>query len=405
MYFSYYSIHKSAHVAVATKYIGIAEKIGDGLNKEAYEQFLEAPAYNEYRQRVTDYLDEYRSMTNSLYVYILALDDTDVAKLMISAFPDGDQPEIGFPCTVPPKQVNEAKQGLAYYTGLINDGVNGVYLSVGSPLYNDTGDLIGVIAIDIAADDLEEVGNQIIQNNMLFILIDILFTLLLLLVFFMLHKWYKRQVSLDLKDTEKLYIVELSKVMETVKSSRHDMLNHFQVISGLIEIGRHEKARDYLKELSVGAQMLDLSLKVKNPVLMVLFQTKWEAIQSKNIQMIVDMDWNEFPRVESLDLVRIFSNLLDNALEAVEVVPEEHAREIRVSCKAVKNRYEFTVENSAELTAEEEQQLFQSGFTTKTNRSGARGNGLTIVKTTVKKYKGTIFYEYKQGKVLIKITI
>ncbi|OMF19724.1 histidine kinase [Paenibacillus sp. FSL H8-0548] len=403
---SNYSTGKSAQIALAKQYITIAEDIANDLDKDLYQTWLTNKEYDENRQDIRRFLEQYRDPINALYVYILMLDESDISKVMVAALPPGvDDLPIGLICTVPPVQVSQAKAGQSYFTEIVKDEHNGTYLSIGVPFYNGDGKMIGVVGIDIDANDLELVSQQVVQSNGNVLGIDILFAVTLLIVVFILNKWYKFRLKLDLQESEKIYISELSKVIDTIKSTRHDLMNHLQVLNGLMDLKLYDKTSDYLKRLTIESKTLNLSLRIKNPILLVLFQSKWELAQSKNIQMNFETDLNDFSGVESMDLVKIFANLIDNSIEAVETYKGEQPKFIRVICKSDGTKYLFAVENTAELSSNEEKSLFQYGFTTQNNTDGLRGNGLTIIKRTVEKYQGDIYFQYEQGKLLIQITI
>ncbi|AJS59618.1 GHKL domain-containing protein [Paenibacillus sp. IHBB 10380] len=406
LFISYYSTGKSAQITLAKQYIEIAKSIAVGLDKDVYQKFLLSKQEDENHKQTKRYIEQYHDRINALYVYILMLDDTDISKVMVSAIPAGvEEMTIGMPCTVPVTQVRQAKNGESYFTDIIKGGHNDSYLSVGVPFYSDDGKILGVIAIDIDAKELEQISHQVLKSSFFIFVIDILFAILLLIVAFILNKWYKFRSKQDLKESEKMYISELERVIDAIKSSRHDMMNHLQVLNGLMDMQLHEKANGYLKQLTMETRIVEMSLCIKNPILIVLFRSKWEFAQSKSIQMYFETDQNEYTRVDSMDLARIYSNLLDNAIEATEAYLGDQPKQIRVICKTIGEKYVFAVENTAQLTANEQKRLFQNGYTTKKNRDALRGNGLMIIKRTVEIYKGDIYFQYEKDKVFIRITL
>ncbi|WNS43413.1 GHKL domain-containing protein [Paenibacillus sp. MMS20-IR301] len=403
---THYSVGKAAQIALAEQYIGIAENIAGQLDKEAYEQFLLTKQDNAHRQEIKTYLEQYRAPMDALFVYILLLDETDISKVMVSALPPhvNDVP-IGSPCTVPPAKVIQAKNGLSYYTDIVKGEHDGSYLSVGVPFYSKDGTMLGVLGIDIDAKDLADVSRQVVSSDAFIYGIDVIFAVALLAVVFILNRLYKSRLKRNLKETEEVYLSELEKVMDTIKSSRHDIMNHLHVISGLIDMEMYSDVAEYLKQLKIESQPLDLSLRVKSPILLVLFHSKWELAYSLNIQMSFETDWQEYDRIESFDLVKIYANLLDNALEATAVYSGQQPKNIHVICKSLGKKYVFAVENTALLSPEAQKRLFQRGYTTKKSGKSVRGNGLTIVKNTVEKYQGDIYYHYEQEKVFIQIML
>ena len=51
IYFSYYSIYKSAKMTLENRYIDIAEQMAKGLDKDIYEKFLQTKTVNENYKR------------------------------------------------------------------------------------------------------------------------------------------------------------------------------------------------------------------------------------------------------------------------------------------------------------------------------------------------------------------
>jgi sensor histidine kinase regulating citrate/malate metabolism len=404
---SYYSTEKATQTTLAKQYIAIANTIAKGLDTDTYEKFLEKKQEDSNFENINQYLERNRKRINALYVYTLLLDNSDVAKVMAAATPeDTGTFTIGLPCTVPPKQVQQAKEGRVYYTDIIKDASHGVYLSVGVPLYNDSGKQLGVLAIDIDATQLESISEEVINSNKVIFTIDILFAVILLLVFFTLRKWHKNSVKQELHESEFVYMSEMSKVMSSIKSSRHDLMNHFQVLHGLLTLKKYDRAADYLKELAAESRALELSLRINNPVVLILFQSKWELAQSKGIELHFDTEPEEYSRIESMDLVKILSNLLDNAIEATEAYSGERARKIHVMAKTEGSQYVFTVYNPAVLTSKQQKCLFhKDGYTSKENPDALRGHGLMIIRRTVNKYHGEIQFKYENEVVSIQITL
>jgi sensor histidine kinase regulating citrate/malate metabolism len=410
LYLSYYSTTQSAQVALANQYIGIATDIAEGLDKELYQHVLHNRETDQAYTAVRLYLERYRYRIHALYVYTLALDTNDKAEVIVAASPAGKQQvAIGSPCLVPVKSVKLAQNGGSYYTRLLDDDTNGTYMSVGVPFYNEAQELMGILAIDIEASRLAHISNQVVNGTRIPFITDLLFAVLLLVVVFLLRKWYKLRLRQDRKQTEELYMTELAQVIDAIKSGRHDFMNHLQVLNGLFSMRLYDKAGDYLKELTFKSKALQLSLKMQNPVLLVLFQSKWEQAQLRGVELQFDTDMEDYSRVDSVDLVKLFANLLDNAIEAVELYGGARPRRIRVICKTVGGKYILAVENPAELTPAEQRSFFKNGYTSKARGSFShpmpRGNGLTIIKRTADRYKGDVIFQYDEGVVLIQVVI
>lgn len=405
---SYYSTYKTAQVSLAEEYKKIVVNIANGLDRDAYRKVLERKLKDDENYRaIRSYMYDYHQKINALYIYTLLLEDNNGSKVMVTATP----PEVPLgkvEATIPIEQIKELKQGQPTYTDIIYDQDYGTYLSVLAPVFDEHGEVLCAVGIDISAESLDQIGSHVINNNILILAVDVFFVVLLLLLVYFLRVWYKNRYRKELKDSEQMYITELGSMVDSLRTTRHDFNNHFHVIHGLLAMNLFNDAIQYLSSLQKETKILDLSLKVKHPALLVLFNSKWEVANSKNIKIEIEADRSDFPDIETTDLVKIFSNLIDNAIEATELLQKE-SRLIHILCKSLGSTYVFQVENTANLSLTEEASLFKKGFTTKTTTDDSgqqlRGNGLSIIKRIVEKYKGDLYHQYKNGKLLIQITI
>ncbi|WP_434749663.1 GHKL domain-containing protein [Paenibacillus amylolyticus] len=406
---TYFSTYRTAQTSLAEQYQRIMMDISSGLNKDVYRKLLDAGTKdNEYYSKVRSYLYDYHQKIQALYIYTLQFEaDRDRSKVMVTATP----PEVPLgtvEATIPPKQIRQLKEGKPTYTNVIVDKEYGTYLSVFAPLFDEEGKVTGAVGVDISADSLEQIGSNIINNNMTILAIDVFFAVLLMLLLFLFRLWYKKRYKEELKETELMYIAELGNVIHSLKTTRHDFNNHFHVVNGLLSMNRMDEAIQYLNSLHKETKIVDLSIRVKHPALLVLFHSKWELAQSKNINIKFEVDQSNYSSMETADLVKVFSNLIDNAIEATQELPLD-MRVIRIVCKKLGSTYVFLVENPTSLTLTEKTSLFKKGFTTKQIQieSGkpSRGNGLSIVQMVVEKYKGELYYQYEKSRLLIQITI
>ena len=57
-----------------------------------------------------------------------------------------------------------------------------------------------------------------------------------------------------------------TQLMQLLRLQRHDFINHLQVIHALLQLGRLEKALQYIEELSKGTELLDGPLSQHKPL-------------------------------------------------------------------------------------------------------------------------------------------
>jgi two-component system, LytTR family, sensor histidine kinase AgrC len=298
--------------------------------------------------------------------------------------------DIGMECTVPETQVQKAYKGEAYVTGVIPDPVHGAYLSVGAPVKDETGKVIAYIGIDISADTLNGIKGKVIQDNLFIFIFNGVLILLVIGSVFFLQRWYQKEVAKEVGATEDTYQAEIKTLITSVSSLRHDFTNHIQVLHGFLQLDKPDQAKQYIYSLSKEVQAIkSLKLNIEHPGLSILLQTKKLTAQNHNIDMDFSVSQDEFNKIKTTDLIKILSNLIDNAIDAANELPEEQ-RKITICCKAGDTQYEFKVTNTGPNIIEAGQ-IFKQGFSTKKPESGRiRGQGLFIVNEIVNKYDGQI---------------
>lgn len=218
-----------------------------------------------------------------------------------------------------------------------------------------------------------------------------LFVLFSFSIFLAFQVWLRREVTSQVGDTEETYQGEFQSMLHTMRSIRHDFINHIQVIQGLLKLGREDRALEYVNSLTSEVESMELPLKVKNPALLILLQSKWVRAQNDKVDMHLFVDEQPFQKMKSIDLIKILSNLIDNAFDATLLLPESE-RFISIEAKSTSTMYLFKVENlGPNIPKDFVNKIFQAGFSTKKERLGVpRGDGLSIVKQVVDRYGGEI---------------
>ncbi len=110
----------------------------------------------------------------------------------------------------------------------------------------------------------------------------------------------------------------------------------------------------------------------------------------KDAPLALDAAETYFAQLDSTQLVRIVNNLMSNAIDACAEVPEPH---IHVRLHGDKKWIYFSVEDNGRGISEAlHERIFEPTFTTKTSGMGL---GLSMVKSIVETYGGTVQFESK----------
>lgn len=170
---------------------------------------------------------------------------------------------------------------------------------------------------------------------------------------------------------------------------KHDFSNHMQVIQGLLQLGHTQKAIEYIKTVNKEGQNICRNFDIGIPELESAVFSSLISAKEKGIKVQLDVitlpeDW----KIDTYALIKIITNLLKNAIFALEHSGEEE-KILSLEIYEEDQEYVFEVTNNVPIIPEEIRYLiFEKGFTTK----GKDGNGLGlyIVQELTKKNKGTV---------------
>ena len=126
----------------------------------------------------------------------------------------------------------------------------------------------------------------------------------------------------------------------------------------------------------------DISIEIGENHTMSLFAQQIEVkTDLKNLQ------------VEDWELCKVFSNLIDNAITALE--EKEEDKKIRIDMTEDREYYLFSVSNNGPMILQSiQEEIFKPGVTTK--KESGHGMGLHIVQTVIKAYKGKLNLSSKE---------
>lgn len=210
------------------------------------------------------------------------------------------------------------------------------------------------------------------------------------IIYFLLH--YFRTSNLEQEYMhERLQNEMAQKAIHLLRCHRHDFLNHLQVILGYIQLNKLPQATKYIMNINEEIRSIRMDNDIKLPEVAVLLYTKREEANRHNISFSFNFS-NDLPEmhIKETDLVRILSNLIDNALFELKKLPDSAEKIIEVAFEKHDNLHYIEVYNTSSYI-EDTEVIFNYGFTTK----GGNGSGIGLfnVKCLVEKYNGKITVE------------
>ena len=192
---------------------------------------------------------------------------------------------------------------------------------------------------------------------------------------------------------DKQYQAELLNFMQVIRSQRHDFNFHTQTICGMIENGRYAECKAYVQSMLQTVKSTNDILPLYHPAASALLNTFREMALQKGLQMDIEIHDNlQFISTGVYETNTILGNLLQNAIDELELHPEVASRTIHVLILKRGRNNILKVSNDCHLAPAEMSKIFLPGFTTKKSHEGL---GLANALRIAEKYDGTVYPEFE----------
>ena len=242
--------------------------------------------------------------------------------------------------------------------------------------------ILGSLGAVFGADNL---GVNIVFKCLL-IACCILMLILYVNIFEVKEARAERDIVLKLNENEHAHFLKLKQDMELISVKCHD-IKHFIAAAGA-------KGGVDLAELSEAVKIYDTAIKTGNDVIDTLLAEQSLHCNAHGINLTVIADASPLSFIPVNDMCSLFGNLMENAVEAAEQVPEKDNRLININIRPVAGQVFFCVENSY---AEEPVMRGGLPLSTKKSEAGYHGYGVKSVKMIAEKYGGNFTLGAKDG--------
>ena len=183
---------------------------------------------------------------------------------------------------------------------------------------------------------------------------------------------------------------------------RHDLKNHMNLLAQLCKDGDIDRIRNYLDEININIRQFDSKIHTHNEIADAILNRYYDECAEAGIELKVKGHFAENYQISTFDTCVIFSNLLDNALQAEKKIKNIDKKEI-----SVKIRYTDEAETIIlfENDIEEDIEIKNGKIkTTKKNRYD-HGFGIENVMECVEKNNGNISIENEGRKFKVWINM
>lgn len=231
----------------------------------------------------------------------------------------------------------------------------------------------------------------------LVLVIEIAVVLLYFFIFLVVAQYYNNRninklLFLNSKalEVQKEYYENLKNNNLDLRRFKHDYQNHLFTLNELIKSKKYDELESYIstidKEVSFPVQKFNTG----NDIADAIISDKINSAKSVNATIIVKTDINTFlSKLSAYDTCTIIANILDNAIEAVSVLPDGINREISISFK---NSSNYLLISSSNPTLLKRSKSLKAFITTEKHDKKNHGLGLLNVKTIAEKLHGDVKY-------------
>ncbi|HEZ7986805.1 MAG TPA: GHKL domain-containing protein [Ruminococcus sp.] len=191
---------------------------------------------------------------------------------------------------------------------------------------------------------------------------------------------------------------ELQKMYRTTCEAAHDINRHVTALKKWISGKSGQKAEKYLSDLSDTAKQLQPRIRNQNEILEIILNTVASTCEREQIKLDMDIEDFSMKFISDMDITTIFSNLLDNAVDACMEI-ENAPKTIQIVLCQKMGLIALRITNTCIYKGEE---LPQKWHSTKKNHTGI---GLSNVQKTVEKYEGVVSVKTKQEIFQVSVTL
>ena len=260
-------------------------------------------------------------------------------------------------------------------------------------------DTIIVLAIVNIYQSVTKEENKILFAIItVFVIMGMLFQLATVLLLYSANDVYEENASLMKKylNDQKKHYEYLEKREEETKKFRHDVRNHMQMLYYLQKRKQYDEIDKYLELLNGRIEEFANSLTVNNSIVDAIINKFHAEAIAKGIKLHVKGKLPVICNIDAYDLCTVFSNVLSNALEAVEKIEN---KDIYLECRYTDEEIIVIEKNMFENKG----QFIDNELYTIKEDKDKHGFGIDNIKDAVKRNCGIVNIEIDKEQFCISL--
>lgn len=232
----------------------------------------------------------------------------------------------------------------------------------------------------------EEILDEAMSVGILLIIVVIVLLFLIMMIRESEADYFYKKNTINeyYLEAQKNHYESLMESNREIRRMKHDMKNHIYCLQSLYQKEDYAELGEYLSGLGEHLEQADSSVHVGNEIADAILSEKKEKAEQKGIRFHIEGDMYGI-HMSALDICTILSNMVDNAIEAVERLADEK-KKIDIIIRKNNNYLLISAKNpTKELLVIRDNSL----PTTKKYRE-THGFGILNIKEAVARYDGEV---------------
>lgn len=197
-------------------------------------------------------------------------------------------------------------------------------------------------------------------------------------------------------EIKKIYYMNQKKSYEESRKIIHDFKNYIQVLENIYNVDR-DSSNNLRNQLYTVLDKSKIKYHTSSEILDVILMDKENEAAKAGIEFIFKMEILDISFISEIDIITIFGNLYDNAIEANKETKKD--KYIKTALYKMGEMLIIRIENSCTNQLEYNDKRIKS---TKKNHFGI---GLNNIKKALKKHNGVFKIDIQSGKCVVIISI
>ena len=204
----------------------------------------------------------------------------------------------------------------------------------------------------------------------------------------------KNELELD-------YYNKMKKSIAETRKLNHDISNVITVVKAIVDKSdakNKAQADAIIKELSHTLENNKIKTFCNNELLNIILQKKYDVMKENNIEFSCKLDISDDINIKNFDLCRLFTNIVDNAVDACLNSKDKNKLFIILSSETTANSITVDCANYCDNYSQKGKKL----ISTKPNH---RGFGIEIINNIAQSYCGNFSHDFKDNVFYAKVQL